>query len=247
MLDGLFRNMTPVIKNLLIINVIVFIAVHVAALKGFDLAGFLSLHHYSSEGFYPFQYVSSMFLHVDVFHIFANMLGLVSFGVALERFIGSKRMLILYLASGLLGNIFYHGFHMIELWAMGEDLFNGVRDITDLGNGYIKFQYEYALNSDLNEHKANSIFLSQALGASGAVFGIFAGVFRYFPNTEVMLLFPPIPLKIKWLFSILMVGSLVLSIFPFMMQGVAHMAHFGGGVAGLILVEIWQRDKTRFY
>ncbi len=238
MFDQLFRNMTPVVKNLFFINLIVFVAVWLASFKGIDLAGYLALHHYNSEGFFPFQYVTSMFLHTDLFHIFANMLGLISFGTSLERFIGAKRMLILYLVSGLVGNLFYHGFHMAELWFVGENVFNGTLDYKD---------FIYPLNSLENKELVSRIVVSKALGASGAVFGIFAGVFRYFPNTEVMLLFPPIPLKIKWLFIVLMVGSVVLSVFPFMMQGIAHMAHFGGGLAGLLLVEIWQKDKTRFY
>lgn len=147
-------------------------------------------------------------------------------------------MLILYVVSGLAGNFFYHGFHMAELWFFGENIFNGTLD-------YERFIYN--LNNGDNVELVSRIVMSKALGASGAVFGIFAGVYRYFPNTEVMLLFPPIPLKIKWLFAVLMIGSVVLSIYPFMMQGIAHMAHFGGGLAGLILVEIWQKDKTTFY
>ena len=238
MFDQMFRNMTPVVKNLLIINVLIFAIVRIAALKGVDLVSLLALNHYSSAGFYPFQYVSSMFLHFDPFHLFANMIGLVSFGSNLERFIGAKKMLMLYLISGLAGNLFYHGFHMGELWFFGENIFNGTEDFKN---------FIYPLNHRENVDVVSQIVVSKALGASGAVFGIFAGVFRYFPNTQVMLMIPPVPLKIKVLFAILMVGSLVLSIFPFMMQGIAHMAHFGGGVAGLALVEIWQRDKTRFY
>lgn len=246
MLENLFRNMTPVVKNLLIINVLVFLVVTVASMRGINLPEYLSLHHFTSDRFQPFQYVSSMFLHVDLFHLFANMLGLVSFGVALERYIGAKRFLTLYFISGLAGSFFYHGFHMAEIWYMGEDMFTKAIDMVYSGD-MVKFNFSPSLINDANEPKLGSILFSRALGASGAVFGIFAGVFRFFPNTEVMLLFPPIPLKIKVLFSILMIGSVVLSIFPFMMQGIAHMAHFGGGAAGLALVEIWQRDKTKFY
>lgn len=238
MFESLFRNMTPVVKNLLIINVLVFAIVHIASWKGFDLVDYLALNHYSSAGFYPYQYVTSMFLHYDPFHLFANMLGLVSFGTSLERYIGPKRMLLLYLISGLAGNLFYHGFHMAELAYFGENIFNGTEDFET---------FKYAVNYPENVSLLSQIVVSKALGASGAVFGIFAAVYRFFPNTEVMLLFPPIPLKIKVLFLVLMVGSVVLSIFPVMMQGVAHMAHFGGGLAGLVMVYFWQKDKTRFY
>lgn len=241
MFEQLFRNMSPVVKNLLIINVIVFLAVHLLALKNIDLVNIMSLHHYSSEGFYPFQYVTSMFLHSGLFHIFANMLGLVSFGTNLERLLGPKRFLILYMVAGLAGNLFYHGFHMGELIVMGESAFLGVIDIADGG------RFTTALVNADNMEPAVSIVMSRALGASGAVFGVFAAVFKYFPNTEVMLLFPPIPLKIKVLFAILMIGSVVLSLFPFAMQGVAHMAHFGGGIAGLALVYFWQKNSNTFY
>lgn len=246
MLDSLFRNMTPVVKNLLIINVLVFAVVAIAELKGLHLGDYLYLHHYSMESFQPYQYVTTMFFHTSLFHLFANMLGLVSFGVVLERFIGAKRFLMLYLISGLAGGLLYHGFHMLELWYWDVPVFANV-DITSINGGMINYSVDKSLLENPHASEAINIMLSRALGASGAVFGVFAGVFRYFPNTEVMLLFPPIPLKIKTLFLVLMVGSLILSIFPFMMQGVAHMAHFGGGLAGLILVEIWQKDKTRFY
>lgn len=246
MLDQLFRNMTPVVKNLLIINVLVFAVVAIAGWKGIDLGQYLYLHHYSMDSFQPFQYVTTMFFHTSLFHLFANMLGLVSFGVALERYVGEKRFLLLYLISGLAGGLMYHGFHMIELWYWDVPVFANVEIVSISGNS-VSYNIEKTLLENPHVDQAIDIILSKALGASGAVFGIFAGVFRYFPNTEVMLLFPPIPLKIKVLFSVLMVGSLVLSIFPVMMQGIAHMAHFGGGLAGLILVEIWQKDKTRFY
>lgn len=246
MFDQIFRNMSPVVKNLLIINVIVFLAVHLLAYKNIDLVNLLSLHHYASDGFMPYQYVTSMFLHEGMFHLFANMLGLVSFGANLERLLGAKRFLILYMVAGLAGNLFYHGFHMGELIVMGESAFLGASNVS-LSNGFYSFVYSPELIDAANEVKANGIIFSRALGASGAVFGVFAAVFKYFPNTEVMLLFPPIPLKIKVLFAILMGGSLVLSIFPFAMQGVAHMAHFGGGVAGLVLVYFWQKNSNTFY
>lgn len=232
MLDSLFRNMTPVVKNLLIINVLVFFAIHLLAWRGINVVNYLVMYHYSSEEFQPYQIVTSIFTHVGVFHIFANMLGLVSFGVALERFIGPKRFLFLYLVAGVAGNIVYQLFHMGELAIMGEDIFIKAGDY---------------LNYSSNKYAVSKIISTAALGASGAVFGIFAAVYKFFPNTEVMLLFPPIPLKIKVLFAVLMIGSVVLSIYPVIMQGVAHMAHFGGGLAGLIIVYFWQKDKTRFY
>jgi membrane associated rhomboid family serine protease len=246
MFESLFRNMTPVVKNLLIINVIVFIAVHLLAFKGIDVGKYLFLYHYTSAEFQPYQYVTTMFFHLDGFHLFANMLGLVSFGTNLERFIGPKRFLILYVVSGLLGGLFYTGFHAGELLMMGEDLLIGAQDINYLSDS-VEFNFTKEIANAANNEAVGSIIFSRALGASGAVFGIFAAVYRYFPNTEVMLLFPPIPLKIKWLFLVLMGGSLLLSLFPFMMQGVAHMAHFGGGVGGLLLVQFWQKDKTTFY
>ena len=123
MFDQLFRNITPVVKNLLIINVIVFIAVHLLSWRGMHIGEYLYLYHYSVDEFQPYQYVTTMFFHTGLFHLFANMLGLVSFGTNLERLIGPKKFLILYLASGLLGSLFYHGYHMAELAVMGENIF----------------------------------------------------------------------------------------------------------------------------
>ncbi len=247
MFDQLFRNMTPVVKNLLIINVIVFIANALLSSKGFVLNNYLCMYHYTSEDFQPYQIFTSMFAHGSLMHIFANMLGLVSFGTALEEEIGSKKFFILYMFAGVLGGLVYIGFHMGQLLFVGESLMIGATDIIDYGTSF-SFRYTEALNNvTANKDLVNEIIFSRVLGASGAVFGVFAAVYKYHPNTEVMLMFPPIPLKIKILFSILMVGSLVLSIFPFAMQGVAHMAHFGGGLAGLILVYFWQKNRNTFY
>jgi membrane associated rhomboid family serine protease len=209
--------------------------------RGLDLNHYLALHHYTSPDFQPYQFVTSIFAHGSPYHLFGNMLGLVSFGVQLERYIGSKKFLILYAAAGLGGNALYVITHMVQLYIYGASLgasYEVVNSDTIRFIGDINSQYKQEIAS---------ILISSAVGASGAVFGIFAAVFRYFPNTEVMLLFPPIPVKIKWLFAILMTGSLVLTFFPFAMQGIAHMAHFGGGLAGLILVYFWQKDRTNFY
>jgi membrane associated rhomboid family serine protease len=241
MLQQMFRNMTPVVKNLLIINVLVFLVTLILKSRGLDLNGYLALHHYTSPDFQPYQFVTSIFAHGSFFHLLANMLGLVSFGSQLENYIGSKKFLILYAAAGLAGNAVYILTHIVELYFYGASL--GV-SYEVLNSDTIQFIGD--LNSQYKQEVAG-VLLSSALGASGAVFGVFAAIYKYFPSTEVMLLFPPIPVKIKWLFAILMIGSLVLTFFPFAMQGIAHMAHFGGGLAGLILVYIWQKDRTNFY
>ncbi|MFT5601140.1 MAG: membrane associated rhomboid family serine protease [Flavobacteriales bacterium] len=234
MLEQMFRNMTPVVKNLLIINVLVFLVTLILESRGLDLNGYLALHHYTSPYFQPYQFVTSIFAHGSFFHLLANMLGLVSFGSQLENYIGSKRFLILYAAAGLAGGLIYTLTHLIQLYIIGCGIGIAIGDsVTSEMLPYID--------------QIESIISSSAVGASGAVFGVFAAIYKYFPSTEVMLLFPPIPVKIKWLFAILMIGSLVLTFFPFAMQGIAHMAHFGGGLAGLILVYIWQKDRTNFY
>ncbi len=94
--------LTPVVKNLLIINVVVFAAVFLLPYLGIDtsaLADYLALHYPASDRFHPVQLVSHFFVHGGLTHIFFNMFGLVMFGPLLEARYGGKRFLILYLVA----------------------------------------------------------------------------------------------------------------------------------------------------
>lgn len=233
MLDQIFRNMSPMVRNLLIANVAVFIIMRLLAqTQNMGFMVYFIQFHYTSPNFMPLQYVTSMFSHYEIWHILFNMLALVSFGSQLERFIGEKKMLFLYLSCGIAGGLLTHIGSAIELMFMGESVFISIGE---------------TVNNPANLTRVSSIVNTSGLGASGALFGIFAVVYRYFPNTEVMLMFLPFRFKIKQVFIFFMAASIILAIYPFVLSGIGHLAHLGGAFCGLAISYFWQKDKKEFY
>ena len=208
----MLERMTPVVKNLLIINVLVFLAQQAMPQITSQFVG----HYPLGGGFEPWQVISHMFMHGGVGHLFFNMFALVVFGSALERVWGSKRFLQFYLLCGI-------GAFLIFEATVGYSLYNLI--------GQVSIEQPIGL----------------VIGASGAVYGLLLGFGMLFPNTELMLLFPPIPIKAKYF--VIIYGLLELSMAMSNNQGdnVAHVAHLGGMVIGYILIKKWQNSRDVFY
>lgn len=189
-------SITDVVKNLIIINVIVFIAVKFL-IPIPDIEQYFVLFRPTSPYFVPVQIVTHMFSHADISHIFFNMFGLYMFGSMVEASLGPKRFLILYLISGLAAS-------------------------------------------------ALQMFLSPVpiLGASGAVFGVTTAFATMFPNTQLMLLFPPIPMKAKYM-AILFIAIGLFSGFSGANDGIAHFAHVGGAICGFLMIIYWKQNNLR--
>ena len=230
MLDQIFRNMTPVVKNLLILNVLFYLATYVLASKGIDLVNLLSSRHYSNPDFQPYQLVTSMFMHLSFSHIFMNMIGLLIFGGILEKHWGSKKFLIFYFFSGFSAEIVQVIYNMANFYYYTGTPFINSESLVPIEVSNI----------------IGSLLYTRHLGASGAIFGLSAAIFKYFPNSEWYLMFIPIPIKMKNLFPIMIVGSIYLVFYP-MGMNIGHIAHLGGALGGFILVLIWQKDKRNFY
>ena len=186
-------------------------------------------------------------MHGGMFHIFFNMFALVIFGSVLEQVWGPKRFFIFYIATALGAFIFhqvvgYMEFKQIEsaLIADGYDMFEVNKRISELHVQGMIFtepllrDYQIAIGVPV-------------VGASGAVYGLLAAFAYLFPNTQLMLLFPPIPVKAKWLVLFLVGIALFNSVRSQPGDNIAHLAHLGGAVVGFIIVLIWQRDKKNFY
>ena len=215
----MFQNLTSVVRNLLIINVLVFIFEN---FTNIDLNTMFAFHNFSLHEmglFKPFQIFTYMFMHANFNHIFSNMLGLFFFGPMLEHFLGGKRFLILYLVSGV-GACFLHGgINMYEI-------------------------SQYSIDSPEYQALMSSPGM---VGASGAVFGIL-GAFAYlFPNTEMMLLFFPFPIKAKYFVSLYALYEIFQGIHQTNTDNVAHFAHIGGLIFGIGLIMIWNQKRDRFY
>ena len=210
-------QITPIVRNLLIANIAVYL------IQGFlriDLSTIFAYHNFSSHEmglFNPIQIFTYMFLHSGSGHIFSNMFGLFMFGPMLERFLGSKHFLILYIVSGVGACLLFGGLNFYEISKYTID----------------SSQYSVLMSTPM-------------VGASGAIFGMLGAFARLFPNTE-MIIFPlPIPIKAKYLVSLYALFEIFSGIYNFM-PGVAHFAHIGGLIFGVLLINYWNKKKNRFY
>lgn len=221
----------PVIKNLLIINALVFLAqLTFQNSKTVDLDNLFALHDVRSEFFKPHQLVTHLFMHGGFEHILFNMFALWMFGQMLENRWGAKRFLIFYLITGLGAALLHLAVLYFELTPIWE-IFRSMPP---------EQQADY-LRSPL--FKPNI----PTMGASGAVFGCLAAFGYLFPNTMIYVYFL-IPLKAKWFVLIYAGIELWLGIRNSAGDNVAHFAHLGGAVTGIILVLFWNKtDRRRFY
>ncbi|MFD2514516.1 rhomboid family intramembrane serine protease [Pontibacter locisalis] len=251
-------NITPMVRNLLIINVVVFILQD----RLFPTGQF-ALYHFGSEYFQPVQLFTHMFLHGGWGHLFSNMFSLFIFGPLLERFWGANRFLVFYLICGLGASLLYSGVRAYELNELQEETaiymespspiaFNNYMS-EHVGEGYLRqFARSYQKNDDNPQYIETSkaevakvyetLFNVPLVGASGAVFAILMAFGLLFPNMELMLLFFPFPIKAKYF--VLLYGAFELYSGFNRMPGdnVAHFAHLGGMLFAYILVKMWQRS-----
>jgi membrane associated rhomboid family serine protease len=235
------NNIPTVTKNLLAINVLMFLALLVAEKQGVDLNSVLGLHLFASEGFQPYQLVTYMFMHASVTHLFFNMFALYMFGRTLEYMWGAKRFLVYYLVAGIgaalvqeaIGMVRYHealdGMSPLDVELVLSRGFDALRE----GKNFVNPQLAH-LNVVLN---------STTVGASGAIYAILLGFGMLFPE-ERMFVFPvPFPIKAKYFVMGYVVIELYLGVSG-SADGVAHFAHLGGMLFGFILILFW-RNKGK--
>jgi len=250
----MFRNIPPVTKNLLLLNIMFYIVSIVLAQNGTDISRILGAHYFNSIFFEPYQIVTHMFMHSinDFFHILFNMLLLVMFGGHLERIWGGKRYFIFYMACGLGAIVLYNSIGMYQIEELKTVLSSEGFDLTVLNNklaneSFNTITYNPASDQLTYIQEYINLNFSTLVGASGAIFGLLAGFALLFPNTELMLLFPPIPIKAKYLIG----GYLAFEIYSSIYRSgdqIAHLAHVGGAVVGIIIILIWRkRDRSNFY
>ena len=223
-----FANIPPVVKNLLIINIIFFIATMLFRDgNNYLLVQHLGVYYFDSPNFRICQVISYMFMHspVSFAHILFNMFALYTFGATLEYVMGPKRFLNFYLITGL-------GALALQMLVQAIEVYSITGGITiDVGS-YTSTDQE-ALN------KLGEIYYGPMLGASGAIFGLLIAFGMLFPNAELFILFIPAPVKAKYIIPIYVVLEVVLGVAQFSGDSVAHFAHIGGALFGFILVKLW--------
>lgn len=231
-----FQILPLVIKNLLIINGLVFLAQNtIGASSAFNMENLFALHNWQSPLFKPWQLVTHLFMHGSFMHILGNMFALWMFGSVLENLWGPKRFLIFYFVCGLGAAVLHMFFLSYEFNSLSQKFLALQHDPSV--PQYLVEQYRYALVEQLN---------TATIGASGAVFGILAAFVYLFPNTYIYLYFF-VPVKAKWLGLLYFGYELFFAIRNTAGDNVARWAHIGGAVVGLVLVIIWKKKNTSRY
>lgn len=249
----MLKNLPQVTKNLLLLNVLFFIVAIVVDSNGAGISEKLGAHYFNSLLFEPYQVITYMFMHslVNPMHIIFNMLLLVMFGGHLERIWGTKRYFIFYMACGFGSLVLYNSIGVWQIEELKSLLIQDGYDITSLNNQIASKNFDsIVLNSEDSQaivQKYINMSYSSVVGASGAIFGLLAGFGMLFPNTKLMLLFPPIPVKAKYLIGGYLAYEVYNSIYRSGDQ-VAHLAHVGGAIVGFIFILVWRRkDRQNFY
>jgi membrane associated rhomboid family serine protease len=241
---GMF-GLPPVVKNLIFLNIFMLLA-DFTAQSAFNirLSEYLGLHFPKSELFRPFQLLSHMFMHGGITHLFFNMFALFMFGRVLEMVWGPKRFLIYYFVSGI-GAALIHSAVIAFQYNKVMGVISPVELQTVLDQGYEYFNMNRTFTNPIMR-QMQLILYTPTVGASGAVFGILLAFGVLFPNTQLMLLFPPIPIKAKYF----VIGYGAIELYLAITQpgsNVAHAAHLGGMIFGYILIRIWRKTTKTLY
>ncbi len=228
----------PVVKNLLIINGIMFLAANVFGNSlGLDLNRLLGLYYFESPNFRIWQFFTHLFMHGNMMHIFSNMLALWMFGSVLENYLGSKRFLQYYIITGL-GAAFLHlGVQFVEVQMLKEQLSAAtINEVLNNGEKVVAQRMNYA---DPQAAAYTAALFFPTVGASGAVFGLLLAFGMLFPNALIYLYFL-LPVKAKYFVIFYGLFELYSGIVNNPGDNVAHFAHLGGMLFGYILIKTWR-------
>lgn len=219
---GGFMSRVPVaVKNIIIINILVMIMTY---LNETLMVEKFALFYPTSPFFHWWQPVTHMFMHSGFWHILFNMYTLYIFGSTLERVWGPKKFLIFYFVTGIGAAAIHTGVEWIQMQSW----------ITQAAEGS-----QSALVS------IHQLKMTPSLGASGAIYGVLMGYALLYPDSMLVLFFPPIPIKAKWMVLIFAAIELVTGVTG-TGGGIAHFAHLGGLIFGFILIRFWKKRGTLY-
>lgn len=227
----MFRNIPTITKNLLIVNFLAFVATWVLQLRGIDLASIGGLHFFMASDFHLFQFLTYMFLHANLTHIFFNMFALWMFGVVVENVWGPRKFLFYYISCGVGAGLMQEVVQLFDFYfrISAQDPSISFPELFIVGQ---------QLSTQLNGWTT--------IGASGAVYAILLAFGMIFPNERIFIFPLPIPIKAKWF----VLGYAAIELFSAIGSsgdGVAHMAHLGGMLFGFLMIRYWNRHPDSNY
>jgi membrane associated rhomboid family serine protease len=243
-------NITPVVKQLLIINILFFIGAYFVPVA-YD---FFALFYPESDNFKGWQFLTHMFMHApfpNIAHILFNMFALYSFGSALEHFWGGKKFLFFYISCGLGAALLHTGvnyyFFQEGINTLTANGFTKIEILDLLNQGKIDTRWQELMSVSDFQNFTSSYF-GTVVGASGAIYGLLVAFAFMMPNAELALLFIPVPIKAKYFVPGLLAIDLFLgfkgsSIFGAGSTGIAHFAHVGGAITGFLMMWFWKKNQ----
>lgn len=241
-------NITPIVKQLLIINILFFVGTLVVGDPAYQI---LAMFFPENQGFHFWQPLSHMFMHGNFMHIFFNMFALYSFGSTLEHFWGEKKFLFFYISCGLgavlaqTGVSYYYFNDAVSI--LESNGFQKTEILQLLNQGKINMQWQSLLTATEYQNFISS-FATTMVGASGAVYGLLIAFAFMFPNAELGIMFIPVPVKAKYFVPVYMLlfdgffgifGNSLMGID----SGVAHFAHIGGAITGFLIMWYWKKNQ----
>ena len=231
-----FNILPPVVKNILIINGLMFLATISLYSSGISLTKHLGMYYWSSKNFETWQIITHMFMHGGLSHIFFNMFAVWMFGSQLENLWGSRRFLNYYLLTGL-GAAFLHFLTIhFQINNLESNMsYKQIEDVMNQGHLLINENKNY-INESMR--KLNLLYNTPVVGASGALFGLLIAFGLIFPNALLMFMFIPFPIKAKYF--VLIYGLVELYLGFQNNSNVAHFAHLGGMLFGFIIIKYWR-------
>ncbi len=261
----MFKNLPPVVKNLLIINIIMFLAAYmlpsILQRSGIELSleDVLGMHYFASNKFNMAQMITYMFMHApfpNISHIFFNMFALFMFGPILEHVWGGRKFLVYYLVTGFGAGLVQQLFWYIDLGglfsAMNGAIASGSAE--SLAPFAEKLSHYYRMVGDVTQIPVSHLVDMKVelenhlltVGASGSVFGLLLAFGWLFPEQRLYLMFIPVPIKARYFVAGYAVVELFLGVANFSGDSVAHFAHIGGMIFGVALILYWRR-KGKLY
>ncbi len=222
------KKIAGITYTLLSINVLMFIATFGFEHQEKEVQWDLGLFYPGSPQFETYQIVTYLFMHGSFAHLFFNMAALVMFGVPLEKIWGAKKFLLYYFVAGLGGTLLH-------------SCVNGLTVYSATGTF---FPDHTMIDSAAAAQQVAQVYFTPAIGASSAIYGVLLAFGMLFPNTALMLIFFPVPIKAKYCIPLLILVELYLGVQSFAWDNFAHFAHLGGALFGCMLVLIWKRDRT---
>ena len=242
----MFNNIPPITRNIIIINIVVFILTYV--LQTDLMYRYLAAFYPFSPFFHSWQIITHMFMHGSFMHILFNLMTLYSFGPVLEQVLGDKKYVLLYFVSGLGAFFLFNLWNFVEVEQIKSSLQSLGFDLAGYMDGErvsFKGNSEAVLEQQGLVSKLQSIISVPMVGASGAIFGVIAAFATLYPDAKIMLMFIPVPVKVKYLMPVVITVSIYLGVTG-NAGGIAHLAHVGGALVGYILAKIWKKHLYRF-